>query len=383
MPYIPAIVFTLYDGYYIYSPNEYNYEENGQNKTGYQHVLKPYIHYSVRYKTALSDIVINYSLDNYITVYGNVAGKGYITKSGYLIDLGKVVKSGEIVTGYKVTDTYTMPINDTETISYRDENGNLVTNQSNSVQKYYQEAYDFTKWVLQEVRLQDIVRPANAVRSDGSAYSEFMGDNTSVLATSSNNNPEELQSAFNQHKREVMKLSIQDNLNNAIAVYNKHSSSMGTNANFKMPKLKDQDWEKLLTNVNMISFMEGLPVGNGIYNNYAIVTSTKNKQYISPDSLYFIDNANTYHQINCPELKENITNGIIGYKSIDFSQVRHSTDKEKYYYKHQEYACYQCIVNRLNEDIDVTKLNQVQLKAYYYALAREKYDLDKVTKMLE
>ena len=35
MPYMPALVFTLYDGYYIYSPNEYTYEENGVTKTGY------------------------------------------------------------------------------------------------------------------------------------------------------------------------------------------------------------------------------------------------------------------------------------------------------------------------------------------------------------
>ena len=62
--YIPAILFTLYDGYYIYSP--------AKTETGnYEYMLKPYNYYTVRYKqNDLNDIVINYTLDNYIVVYG-------------------------------------------------------------------------------------------------------------------------------------------------------------------------------------------------------------------------------------------------------------------------------------------------------------------------
>ena len=385
MPYIPALVFTLYDGYYIYSPNEYTYEENGVTKTGYEHILKPYIHYSVRYKTALSDIVINYSLDNYITVYGNISGVGYIAKSGYLIDLNKVVKSGNEVTGYRVTNTYTLQTNIVETLSEKNEEGQVVTRQSDSVKKYYQEAYEFTNWLLNEVRLQDIVRPQNAVKSDGSKYEEFVGDNTSILNISSTNDPENRESAFNQHKREIMRISIQENLNNAIKVYNEHSPSMGTHANFQMPVLTDLDWEKLLTNINIISFMEGIPVGTKIYNNYAIVTSTQNKQYINPNSIYFIDNTNTYHRINCPVLEQSLNSGsnLIGYKSIDFRKMQSTVNDTTYYYKHQEYACYTCIVNTLDEDINVNELSNVQLQAYYSAIARERYDLDKITKMLK
>lgn len=384
MPYVPAIVVTLYDGYYIYSPNKYNYEENGETRTGYEHILKPYIHYSVKYKTALSDVVINYSLDNYITVYGNVAGVGYIDKSGYLIDLNKVVKSGNEVTGYKVSNTYTLKTNEVENITTTDESGTKTTKTSDSMKKYYQEAYEFTNWLLNEVRVQEIVKPENAVKSDGSKYTEFSGNTTKILATDSANDPEQETAAFNQHKREVIKMSIQENLNNAIALYNENSPSMGTHANFKMPILTDADWEKILTNVNIISFLEGVPIGTKIYNNYSIVTSTQNKQYISPNSIYYTDNTDTYHKINCPVLQENIKNGssIVGYKSIDFKRQQNS-DRTKYYYKHTEYACYTCIVNALDNDIDVTKLSDQQLKAYYSATARERYDLDKVTKMLK
>ena len=108
--YIPALVYTLYDGFYIYSPYKninYQYEEkkddegnvikdaegniqydeskpaegNGENIYG----IKPYINYSCRYKRSGIDVVITYSLDNYITVQGTVNGE-YVNRSGYLID---------------------------------------------------------------------------------------------------------------------------------------------------------------------------------------------------------------------------------------------------------------------------------------------------------
>ena len=74
-PYIPAILFTLYDGYYIYSPTD----NNGK----IEHVVKPMISYSQRYVYGDIDIVINYTLDNYMTIYGKV-GTEYVRKAGYL-----------------------------------------------------------------------------------------------------------------------------------------------------------------------------------------------------------------------------------------------------------------------------------------------------------
>ncbi len=384
MPYIPALVFTLYDGYYIYSPHEYNYEYAGEKRTGYEHILKPYIHYTGRYKNSSNDIVVNYSLDNYITIYGYL-GNEYISHSGYLIDTSKIVTdaSGN-VTGYRLPSGLTLQTNQTENLQQYNQNNQLVQTQSSSMQKYYQEAYDFTKWVTSNATLLSTVIPQNAVKSDGSKYTEFQNDNTNFLNISTNNDPEKKDSSFTQHKKEIMRISIQENLNNAIKVYNDHSPSMGTHANFKMPILTEEDWDKILTNVNMISFMQGMPVGTKIYNNYSIVTSTNNKQYINKNSIYFVDNTNTYHRINCPVLQENVQNGsfVVGYKSIDFRNTQNSQDTTKYYYKHPEYACYTCIVNSLNEDVEVENLSQDLQKAYYRALARERYDLDKITKML-
>lgn len=394
MPYIPAIVFTLYDGYYIYSPHQYDYEqivsidenENTQTKTktGYEHILEPYTYYTGRYKNGDNDITINYSLDNYITIYGYL-GNEYISYSGYLINISKLkVNADGIVTEYILQGGDNLILTN-ERLTWKDENGSQKEVQNDSAKKYYQEAYEFTKWIKSNTTLLSTVTPQNAIRSDGSKYDEFLNDNTEILSISTSNNPEDRASAFTQHKREIMKLSIQDNLNNSIKIYNEHSSSLGTHSNFRMPILTEDDWEKILTNVNMITFMEGIPVGTKIYNNYAIVTSTQNKQYINPNSIYFIDNTNTYHRINCPVLKDNVSkgSGLIGYKSLDFRKLQNSNDSQLYYYKRPEYACYECIVNSLNEDEEISTLPPTLLKSYYSALARERYDLDKITKMLK
>lgn len=77
--YVPAIVYTLYDGYYIYSAydNTLDAEENASYKNGESiYGLKPYIYYSCRYKpNDNSDFVITYSLDSYITIQGIIDRK--------------------------------------------------------------------------------------------------------------------------------------------------------------------------------------------------------------------------------------------------------------------------------------------------------------------
>lgn len=67
-------------------------------KTQYMHVLKPFIPYSENIKNAMQgvDIVINYTLDNYIKIYGNVGG-AYIKKDGYLLNKNDInIQSGKI-----------------------------------------------------------------------------------------------------------------------------------------------------------------------------------------------------------------------------------------------------------------------------------------------
>lgn len=82
--YVPAIVYTLYDGYYIYSAYDNTLDaddkfdkKSASYKDGESiYGLKPYIYYSCRYKpNDNSDFVITYSLDSYITIQGIIDRK--------------------------------------------------------------------------------------------------------------------------------------------------------------------------------------------------------------------------------------------------------------------------------------------------------------------
>ena len=59
--------------------------------TEYKHILKPFAMYSEK----VGDWVINYTLDNYITIYGNVTDeetgeKKFVSKAGYLTDPARI-----------------------------------------------------------------------------------------------------------------------------------------------------------------------------------------------------------------------------------------------------------------------------------------------------
>ena len=111
--YVPAVVYTMYDGYYIYSPftntldknatNEVINEDGTISKKSDSEILKdkedatykdgekisglkPYVYYSCRYmKDRDNDFVITYSLENYITIKGLIQGK-QVDDAGYLLD---------------------------------------------------------------------------------------------------------------------------------------------------------------------------------------------------------------------------------------------------------------------------------------------------------
>ena len=129
--YVPAVVFTLYDGYYLYSPfrntltevenYDSTYSKDGETKYG----LKPYVYYTCRYVNNEPlkkwDFIITYTLDNYITIQGLINNK-YIYDCGYLYSVANTKIDADRYGGifYNSTDnTYyydgvTFSENDTE-----------------------------------------------------------------------------------------------------------------------------------------------------------------------------------------------------------------------------------------------------------------------------
>lgn len=407
LSYVPAIVFCLYDGYYLYTPTNSEDEQK----------LKPYVYYTKTYTNGSdTDITIAYSLDNYVSIYGTYAGKS-ISEAGYLIVCADNVSSNKgvwvsndfayVATGennstnmkYSVIqgnvkyngveiEKETLYENKPSTNSTSSSiNVNLASEETTDAMVYYYEAYRFTK-----------------------IYNEVVGhlnnEDKKKLIVSQNNNPENMDSNFMDEKINV----IQDTLNKGVkeAIY-KYKGSKSDE--FEIPNLTGEDWNKILNNISAITFMMDIPLKNmTAYNKYAIVNSTTNQKYISSKSIDFIgyksnnETASFYHKITCEEMINNINNGTIadikGYASVDFERYKMEYQNGDsinyaYYNKHNEYAGYECEIGTI-ENVNVSEiedyLNNTQrfpdlsdeaknkiLKAYYTAVGRIRFRLTKAS----
>lgn len=348
--YIPAIVFGLYDGFYMYAPS---YVQN----QGYKHNLKNYVYYSETISG--TDIVINYTLDNYVAVSGTFSGK-YTTRAGYLINASAWegnIRSSEVTSEYYYDET-------TKTKKLR------TTNPDKSAAIYLTEAKAFTTW-----------------------FNANVGNKSSNLLINATNDPDRENSSFTQHKRTIIKSKIEETLNGSITAYGKR---LGNNYNYKMPKFNAEDWEKVYSNISVISFVQGMPMGFKNFNNYCILNSTNNQEYVNPNLMYFSDGID-YHDIRCENIKNRNTTG---YKIGSFEKAVYEYDtgttnasgdpvyQNRYYYKHKETACYGCIngnstrksssgYNNLYEYILAKGTTQMK-QSYLTALARERQNTVKL-----
>lgn len=481
--FVPALLFTLYDGYYIYTSYDNVYSTIGADEdkkvqinidgNNYQNGLKPYVYYSAKYKLKNGNIiVVNYTLDNEITVYGDFGGnEGYVTKSGYLInpDLVTNVNTSsktliydgiqiepEELTEHLITienqETGETKGDDYRYIFYQnqkiyqdhDDSGNLLYNEdgtprifwyqnyiktyvndaaireyaqecnmlSTSAFDYYYEAQEFSNWVrdnLGDIEQGDTIKNEDGVTTIGedTTYLSENTGNEKIFYTDENNDPLLSSSIFNSHRIAVIRKSIETNLSTVIANYS--SASL---YNYAMPVMSEEDWYKILNNVSLVSFLQGLSIGYNYYNYYTVITNNINKEVVTADNIYIIvkergSNSREYHKPSCEELIQGVLNGkleIIGaYPIASFQRqtVRISEADLRHYYLQAcggdvLTGCYNCIVNATAEyDIDdiidgtiehyedennvLYTENQIEeiRTAYLKALARERYDLYK------
>lgn len=412
--YVPALVYTMYDGYYIYTPftNTISDEDEGATYSDGDKLygLKPYIHYSCRYVKGSTDVVITYTLDNCITVEGIVNGNA-VYKTGYLLDNVSVSGSNvtyrgiQIISGESLEEQVAYFNSDGSVtkaeLTYEkvtgvknyNENGQWFTmlnnekqstsaqynTQSTAAVDYYTYASEFTAWV--RANLGDLTT-SDAVDEEGNHTldSEF-GTNISIFGTNqgSADSIEDENSLFNQHRLSVIRYSIEKNLSIAIANYNRYSSS--TSANFQMPELQEDEWDKIINNVSIISFMQGLSIGGKVYNGYAIITNTKTEEVVNLDSIYIVTSDGYYHRATDNDLVGN-TNITGAFFNVDFERKSITNGTSTiYYYPHEELGCYTSIVSQTNvtttdniyeymEDVGGT------LAQYYFtALGRERYSM--------
>ena len=181
---------------------------------------------------------------------------------------------------------------------------------------------------------------ANTGKDD--LYYDFSGNTTKIFEQTQN--PEDTESNFNTHKTEIIKNSIKYNLNLAISAY----CQMRGSQDFSLPVLLDEEWDKILQNISIVSFMQGLDCGLAIYNNYEIASSTNNEVTVTPSEIYFVkkDEFNngtaTYHRIDCPYLDDGEEYISFSSKEVKYDGI-YDSNSGKYQYDHKNLACYTCI----------------------------------------
>lgn len=178
---------------------------------------------------------------------------------------------------------------------------------------------------------------------------------------------------------DVIKYSIERNLSVAISNYNNYS---GVSVDFQMPKLKDTDWDKIIDNISIISFLQGMNIGGKVYNGYSIITNTKNMDVVTEDSIYIKTTDDVIHRVTESGLENKIINGAVGIFNVD-AERRTGENSEGitiYYYPKEGTLSYDSIVtqNNIAKTSEQTLQNYLSDKKslaqiYYTALGRERY----------
>ena len=436
--YVPALVYTMYDGYYIYSPYINTLPENtyaitkddgstvdDDTNATYKYNeklygLKPYIYYSCEYKKGDDNFVITYSLDNYITIQGKIGDK-WVNDAGYLIsNIEGVNLDGnnypiaqesltyrkiEIKNNQDLMQDYLIRDDETKNgfYNYQKINGvkyyydsdndkwfsilngkemdsnDKFKNTDSSAYNYYSEAYAF----MERIKAYGIdeLTANNAVDSELKSHYKIFNFT----------NIEEPNSDFNQHRLAVIRHSIEKNLSIAIANYNNYTS---TKTEFLMPELKEDEWDRILNNISIISFMQGLDIGTKVYNGYAIVANNNNEEVVTENSIYIANKADfIYHNTLEGDLNSNIDNNYIGIFNMDLQRkVKETELSTQYYYPKLYYADYDSVVYQTNVvNLDEYNGNIYKYmddnpnlaKIYYNALGRERYGMYKANKNVQ
>lgn len=385
--FVPALVYTLYDGYYIYTKYDNMYPEKSgtiytdATQASANYGLKPYIYYSCRYKDALKDFVVNYTLDNAITIYGTF-GNEYKTLSGYLINPNSISVVTHVEAdpmNWKLTYDIHGKHNDKDTVEIGPElltehvafsdgtqgdynfvtyNGQKIYYDSGSRQYFTYQNY--TKQYITESKTnreilaylkartrnnklyntsafeyyynaklfsQDVatltqgISQQNAVDENGQPKKlDIDTGSEPIFVTSSKNDPLISGSVFNENRMQIIRKSIESNLTAAIANYNMYSTNT---YDFSLPILKETEWEKITNNVSVISFLQGIPIGHKYYNNYCVLTNNSNEEVIKKENIYVITEDSSqnreYHLVGCKHLLEKSTDDVkVAYASLNF-----------------------------------------------------------------
>lgn len=289
-------------------------------------------------------ILLNFTLDNYISFTGKIKGIAY-NKSGYLLnnDTSIELRQGsnvlynmtkldndliinhltyfdEYVDDYIETEltkgnalvTLTIKDGDNSPVSivlnpteYRAGYNRYVSDKKEQMTgqfayqkqqldaiKYYIKAANFSNFVYKNLNIytEDNIKEINLYDEDVKYEKYFLKydkNNKDKLFPTDQRILDD-NSTFNEVKRKAIRNSVQYDLIISTLNYNYLVSS--SDFILSLPVITDKDWDRIVENISFTAFLQGLSVGSGkTYSNYAISTSTMNEFVINPDTIYFSD----------------------------------------------------------------------------------------------
>lgn len=77
-------------------------------------------------------------------------------------------------------------------------------------------------------------------------------------------------SRFEGVRRSAIVHSIERDLEQAIHLHNDYATRLGVRYTFTLPTISQEEWNNTLDDVGIIAFLQGIPVGDRYYNNYAL-----------------------------------------------------------------------------------------------------------------
>lgn len=255
-----------------------------------------------------------------------------------------------------------------------------------SARNYFKEADNLREYIqgtpLKDLKTSNIVNPdtGDLYAGEDSPYYSIEGDGIDgkiIFDFNNSNGIESETSNFNTHRIDVIKNAIERNLSVSIANFNIYSTEVP--AEFQMPKLKDEDWDKIMNNIAVISFFQGANIGGKIYNGYSVIANTMNEDVVMEDSIYIKSGDNI-----CDITQDGLSaENAVGIFNIN-TEPRTASNGTTYFIPVTGTLSYDSIITRNNISDDFKGNLKVYVKniispdlrkVYYTALARERYGL--------
>lgn len=269
---------------------------------------------------------------------------------------------------------------------------------------YYAKAKIFSEWVyanLGEIEENNLIeisgREYRSINGTTEVIHDFSQSTNKIFDITGSESEGDLEiavdSPFYTHKMNVIRNSIQYNLNLTMSTYNKNEIYT---FDYEMPVIADDEWEQILSKVSIVSFMQGVSCGLKKYNNYMIVTSSNNEVTVSPDDIYYIekdkfnDELTEYHKVNCSIIRDETADDTeylaFNSKDVKYDKIYDKTSNlYPYKYDHKNVACYKCVNDRNYNDVDIfdtsitdyDKYDSLR-RAFYIGVGKERNDIYKM-----